>query len=323
MRDGETVTFGGGGGLDRAAALRGRPGAVAALLAGGAARVLPLWRGKPLIAGAARARLGWLPPDHAALSAAREPPLFLGLAGGAPHFAADISAWEPAGVDAAATAAFFDATEQEHPALPPDHRFAELRGAMARLAPLEAELAATARGLAEWHRTHGYCARCGAHSEPAEGGWQRRCTACGAHHFPRTDPVVIMLVTRGNSLLVGRSHGWPAGMYSLLAGFVEPGETIEAAVRREVAEEAGVRVGPVRYLASQPWPFPASLMLGCHGEALDDAITIDRTEIEDARWITREAMVEVMLDRHPDVKPARRGAIARFLIEAWLADRIA
>jgi len=153
-------------------------------------------------------------------------------------------------------------------------------------------------------------------------GWQRNCPACGAHHFPRTDPVVIMLVTRGNSVLIGRSPGWPDGMYSLLAGFVEPGETLEAAVRREVFEETGVRVGPVRYLASQPWPFPASLMFGCQGEALEGAITIDPAEIEDALWLTREEMVTVMAAAHPRIRAPRRGAIAHFLAEAWLADRL-
>jgi NAD+ diphosphatase len=321
MRDGERVTFGGGG-LDRAVDRRGAAAQLEAWLHGGAARVLPLWRGRPLIGGAGRDRLGWLAAGHPALSPASGPPVFLGLAGGVPHFAADISGWEPAGVDSAATVAFFDAAEQPHPALPPELRFGDLRGSMARLSPLEAELAATARGLVEWHRTHGFCARCGAPSTPVDAGWQRRCTACGAHHFPRTDPVVIMLILHGNRVLVGRSHGWPAGMYSLLAGFVEPGETIEAAVRRETFEEVGVRVGAVRYLASQPWPFPASLMIGCRGEAEAEALAIDPVEIEDARWISREAMVEVMLGRQPEIRPARRGAIARFLIEAWLADRL-
>ena len=321
MRNGEAVTFGGGL-LDRASGRRTSAAQVSAWLADPGTRVLPLWRGKPLIAGAGRDRLGWLAPGHPALAAMREGPVFLGLAEGAAHFAADISAWEPAGVDSAATAAFFDPTEQQHPDLPPDERFAELRGSMARLSPTEAELAATARALVEWHRTHGFCSRCGARSDPHDAGWQRRCPACGAHHFPRTDPVVIMLILRGNRVLVGRSHGWPEGMYSLLAGFVEPGETIEAAVRRETWEEAGVRVGAVRYLASQPWPFPASLMFGCLGEAETEALSVDPAELEDARWIGREEMVEVMLGRHPDVKPARKGAIARFLIEAWLADRL-
>ena len=322
MRDAGQVTFGGGGGLDRAAALRDDTARMAALRTDPGTRVLPMWRGKPLIAGAARDRLGLLAPQHPALQGAAPDWLFLGLADGQALFAADLSAWEPAGLDAAAQGAFFDPTEQHHPALPEDHRFAELRGVMARLSPLQAEVAATARGLLEWHRTHGFCARCGQASVSAQAGWQRRCPGCHAPHFPRTDPVVIMLVTRANRVLLGRSPGWPDGMYSLLAGFVEPGETVEAAVRREVAEETGVPVGDVRFLASQPWPFPASLMLGCAAEATDDAISLDPAELEDAVWVGREEMVEVMGGRHPRLKPARRGAIAHFLLQAWLADRL-
>jgi NAD+ diphosphatase len=323
MRDAESVTFGGLGGLDRAAALRGDAARQAALWHGGQARVLPMWRGKPLVGGAARDALGLVPAGHPVLDdAAGRAPLFLGLAGDTPLFAADISGWEPAGLDAAAQAAFFDPTEQQHPALPPDLRFSELRGVMAQLSPLDAELAAMARGLFEWHRTHGFCARCGHASEVTMAGWQRQCPACNAPHFPRTDPVVIMLITRGNRVLMGRSPGWPQGMFSLLAGFIEPGETIEAAVRREVAEETGIAVGAVRYLASQPWPFPASLMLGCAGEGLSDNITVDPAELEAARWVTREEMVEVMGGRHPELRPARKGAIAHFLIRAWLADAL-
>jgi NAD+ diphosphatase len=153
-------------------------------------------------------------------------------------------------------------------------------------------------------------------------GWQRDCPACGGHHFPRTDPVVIMLITRGNSVLMGRSPHWPEGMYSLLAGFVEPGETIEAAVRREVFEEAGVRVGAVRYLSSQPWPFPTSLMFGCEGIATSDEITIDPAELEDAFWVTREEMMAATAGLREDIRPARKGSIARFLIEKWLADAL-
>lgn len=321
----ETVTFGGAG-RDRAAALRNRPGAAAAALADPAAAVLPVWRGKPLVAGEGRDRLGLLPAGHVALARAAEPPVFLGHGGGpggdGPRFAADLSAWEPAGLDAAAAAAFFDPTEQTHPALPPDHRFAELRGVMTRLAPPEAELAATAKALLGWHATHRFCARCGAASAPAAAGWQRTCPGCGAHHFPRTDPVVIMLVTSGNAVLLGRAPVWPEGMYSLLAGFVEPGETVEAAVRREVAEETGVAVGRVRYLASQPWPYPASLMIGCAAEALSTAISRDPEELDDALWLPREEMLAALAGGHPRIRPPRQGAIARFLIEAWLADRL-
>jgi NAD+ diphosphatase len=131
-----------------------------------------------------------------------------------------------------------------------------------------------------------------------------------------------MLITHGNSVLMGRSPGWPQGMYSLLAGFIEPGETLEAAVRREVFEEAGVHVGAVNYLSSQPWPFPASLMFGCQGEATSTQINIDPIEIEDALWISREEMMEVFAGNHPNILPARKGAIAHFLLVNWLADTL-
>ena len=193
---------------------------------------------------------------------------------------------------------------------------------MQLLSPPDLAIYGGARSLVDWHARHRFCARCGSSTKPVKGGWQRHCDNCGADHFPRTDPVVIMLITHGNRVLLGRNAAWPQGMFSLLAGFIEPGETMEAAVRREVFEEAGIRVGPVRYLASQPWPFPASLMFGCAGEALDDAITIDPEEIEDARWITREEMLTVTAGVHPEIKPARKGAIAHFLIANWLADRL-
>lgn len=131
-----------------------------------------------------------------------------------------------------------------------------------------------------------------------------------------------MLITHGNKVLIGRSPGWPMGMYSLLAGFVEPGETMEAAVRREVFEESGIEVGAVKYLASQPWPFPASLMFGCEGEAISTEINLDPNEIEDALWLSREEMVDVFEGIHPNITPARSGAIAHFLLEKWLSDRL-
>lgn len=155
-----------------------------------------------------------------------------------------------------------------------------------------------------------------------QAGWQRACPSCGAQHFPRTDPVVIMLITHGNSVLMGRSPHWPEGMFSLLAGFVEPGETIEAAVRREVWEEAGVKVGAVDYLASQPRAFPASLMFGCRGVALSREITIDPVEIEHASWVSREEMMQAFSGAHPVLSPARKGAIAQFLLRNWLADTL-
>lgn len=165
-----------------------------------------------------------------------------------------------------------------------------------------------ARSLVDWHARHRFCARCGSPTRLAKGGWQRSCSndQCRAEHFPRVDPVTIMVVEHEGRLLLGRQPRFPAGNYSALAGFVEPGETIEEAVAREVLEEAGVRVRDVSYVMSQPWPFPSSLMIGCHAHALDDAITIDATELEDARWFTREEVVEAL-------EAARRGEQGRAL----------
>ncbi|MGQ3487311.1 NAD(+) diphosphatase [Roseovarius pacificus] len=321
MRHAETVTFGGSA-LDRAHELRGDDAALGAAIAAGQADTLLLWRGKPLVQGDALDRLMRLPMDHPVLAQSDLPPILLGREDGRLIFVHDISGWRPEGLDEDELGRFLDLSEQRHPDLPGEAAFVELRRIMTRLAPRDAELAATARAMAGWHVSHRYCARCGAESAMEREGWQRQCPSCGAVHFPRTDPVVIMLITRGNRVLMGRSHGWPEGMYSLLAGFVEPGETIEAAVRREVDEETGVQVGEVGYLASQPWPFPASLMIGCRGEALSDEITIDPVEIEDALWLTREEIMQAFAGEHPFLAAARKGAIAHFLLRNWLADTL-
>ncbi len=302
----------------RRAELRTDSAQLRALSAHPQAQILPIWRGKPLLVGGAR--LGWVGRAASVLRHAAPGQLFLGT-DPVPRFAADVSRWEPPALDRAALAMFNDMSEQHFPGLPADHLFCDLRARMTDLPPPEATLAATARALFNWHRTHGFCAACGAASEMTMGGWQRDCPACGARHFPRTDPVVIMLVLRGNRLLLGRSPGWPEGMYSALAGFVEPGETIEAAVRREVAEETGITVGAVRYLSSQPWPFPSSLMIGCVAEALDMQITLD-AELDDALWVSREEMVEAFAGVHPTIRAARPGSIARQMIGEWLSGRV-
>ena len=319
MLHAETVTFGGSG-LDRAAELRGDPKAIEA--ADKDAQVILLWRGKPLVDGEGRDRLARLPAGHAVARAGTDPILLGREEGGALIFARDLSAWRPADLDEATLGQFLDNSEQRHPDLPDSHIFAELRRIMTRLDARDAELATTAKALFAWHDSHRFCARCGEPSTMSMAGWQRDCPSCSGAHFPRTDPVVIMLITRGNAVLVGRSRGWPAGMYSLLAGFVEPGETIEAAVRREVFEESGIQVGRVGYLACQPWAFPSSLMLGCRGEALTGDIRIDPNEIEDAIWVSREDMLSAMAGQHPTILPARKGAIAHFLLRNWLADRL-
>ena len=152
-----------------------------------------------------------------------------------------------------------------------------------------------------------------------EGGWRRRCPSCGALHFPRTDPVVIMLILRDDHVLLGRQSSWPEGLYSLLAGFMEPGETIEEAVRRETREESGVEIGRVRYLACQPWPFPSSLMLGCMAEALTETLTIDTNELQDAQWISRAKMDVVLQGKHPRMAAPRKDAIASAILKAWVS----
>lgn len=152
----------------------------------------------------------------------------------------------------------------------------------------QAGLYATARSLIDWHQRHGFCANCGATTAIIRAGWARRCTGCAAEHFPRTDPVVIMLAEHDGRALVARQSSWPKGRYSALAGFIEVGESIEEAVTRETLEEAGVHVRNVRYVASQPWPFPSSLMIACVAQAEDDALTLDTNELEDGFWVTRD-----------------------------------
>lgn len=321
MRHAEEVTFGGSA-LDRAGEIRNNPAVVKIARAAADSRAILFWRGKPLISPERPASLVRLPMDHPVLADAKAEPILLGREDGAARFAFDLSPWKPEELDEASLGGFLDPTEQRHPALPDEMVFAELRRVMTWLDARDAELAATGKAILGWHDSHGFCATCGAESHIGQAGWQRQCPACNTSHFPRTDPVVIMLITRGNSVLMGRSPGWPPGMFSLLAGFVEPGETLEAAVRREVFEEAGVKVGAVNYLSSQPWPFPASLMFGCHGEAISEEIAIDPVEIEHAMWVTREEMMEVFAGNHPMILPARKGAIAHFLLENWLADRL-
>ncbi|MFD2251374.1 NAD+ diphosphatase [Pseudochelatococcus lubricantis] len=176
-----------------------------------------------------------------------------------------------------------------------------------------------AKALMDWHRRHRFCANCGAPTVTFTGGFRRDCPSCEAQHFPRVDPVVIMLVTDGDRCLLGRQPRFAPGMYSALAGFVEQGETVEDAVRREVMEEAGVPVGTVRYLASQPWPFPSSLMIGCVARALATTIVVDRLELEDARWFTREEARLMLADGHPDGLTAPRPmAIAHHLLRAFV-----
>lgn len=198
--------------------------------------------------------------------------------------------------------------------------------ALSALPSADLAIYGTARSLVNWHARHRFCAVCGGATAPAKGGWQRTCGACAAEHFPRVDPVTIMLVEHDGQLLLGRQPRFPAGNYSALAGFVEPGETIEEAVAREVFEEAGVQVRDMTYISSQPWPFPSNLMIGALVHADDPALTIDHNELEDARWFTRSEVaeaIEASLRGEDGVAfnaPGAR-AIAHHLLRWWLERR--
>ena len=233
---------------------------------------------------------------------------FLGLRDGSAFFAV---ALDPAAADALQTRGEFAIA---------DLRSIAVRGLVDadHLPPL-----AEGKALLNWHARHQFCPNCGAATASVEGGWRRDCRSCKTQHFPRTDPVVIMLAVHGDRCLLGRSHRFQPGMWSCLAGFVEPGEAIEDAVRRETREEAGIVCGRVSYFASQPWPFPTSLMIGCHAEALSHEIVLDRTELDDARWFAREDIGLILARTHPAGFTAPQPfAIAYHIIRSWVEDGI-
>lgn len=300
-----------GSGLDRVSQRRGDAAWVAARRGDPETRMLPVWRSRNgFLAdadGAATAASLLLEPSECTpLIADGAPAVLLGLtAAGAARFALDLS--------------HLDAPETM-PALAGRGAFADLRTLGPLLPRAEGAMLAHARAMLTWHHRHLFCGRCGAATESREAGHERRCTndECGLAQFPRTDPAVIMLVTRGEACLLGRQAVWPAGMYSTLAGFVEPGEALEEAVAREVFEEVGVPVTDARYFASQPWPFPTSLMLGFFATTAAAEITVARDELEDARWFTRDFLRTLPDDGR--FRLPRADSIARRLIETWLAD---
>jgi len=229
-------------------------------------------------------------------------------------------AGRPAGADAIflglrdGAAWFAEAAPGE---VPPGVRQVELRSVALLLPADEAAILAYARALLHWHSRHGYCPNCGTATLVMQAGHLRHCPNCGVDQFPRTDPAVIVLVTRGEHCLLGRSQRFVPGMYSTLAGFVEPGESLEETLYREVLEEVGVRIEDAVYRSSQPWPFPQSLMLGFRATTRDETLRLDPEEIEDARWFTRDEL------KDPERRPVRLpnpDSIARFLIEEWLAE---
>jgi len=294
--------------LDRREDLRNKPDAVAALRHRSDARLAVVAGETPILNRRRDGTLSaWFSDGETELLGAAEEEIFLGLdENGAPRFARLIVRDLAEPLRERAELAVVD-----------------LRSvALKRLVP-EDELGPLGEGKAvlDWHARHRFCAQCGGPTLPAASGWRRECQACGAHHFPRTDPVVIMLVLRGDACLLARQARFAPGMYSCIAGFVEPGETIEDAVRRESWEEAGLRVGTVRYLASQPWPFPSSIMIGCVAEALGDEITLDATELEDGRWFPRSEVLQMLEGNHPQgLSCPQHIAIANTLVRAWALE---
>lgn len=230
--------------------------------------------------------------------------IFLGLLGEAPRFGIGIN---PAAAEA---------LKVRNDLLVTDLRSIATQGLVGadHLPPL-----AEAKALLHWHARHRFCSNCGAATQVVQAGWRRDCPACKAQHFPRTDPVVIMLATDGDRCVLGRSGRFASTMWSCLAGFVEPGEAIEDAVRREIREEVGISCGRVDYFQSQPWPFPSSLMIGCHAQALSNELTVDREELEDARWFDRDEVIAMLQRKHPDgLTTPVPVAIAYHIIRAWV-----
>ena len=288
--------------LDRAGHLRDDAAWIAAALANPETLFVPIWRARTLVVdtpGGIEAVM----LSNAAAAAVRDvggPWAFLGLMDGTPVFTIDAS------------------TAQDSTTLVPYAvgHFEDLRFLAGRLSPNDAAILAHARGLMHWRTKHRFCGVCGAPCEPRSAGHAMVCTSCGTTHFPRTDPAVIMLVHRDDRALLGHSQRFPSTtMYSTLAGFVEPGETLEEAVAREVLEESAIRTGRVTYHSSQPWPFPANIMVGFYAEALTEDITIDTTELRDARWFTR---AELRDHERLGFSLPRPDSIARRLIEDWM-----
>jgi NAD+ diphosphatase len=278
-----------GAGLDRMDEARLDEARMAAFAAHKEARMLALAGLDPVMDEAGR--LGWTSLD----GARHEQLILLGFDGEAPRFAPLV-----------------EDTEIGQPAW---HLFRLLHEMDGR----EAAIWGAARAVNEWHARHRFCGRCGAATIPFRAGWGRRCTGCGLEHFPRVDPVAIMLAEHRGRVLVGRQHRYPPGRYSALAGFVEPGESVEEAVARELMEEAGVAVDDVRYVASQPWPFPGSLMIGCIATARGDALTLDRNELEDAMWVDREGVVAALAgEADAPFHAPPHFAIAHSLLRAWV-----
>ena len=304
--------------VDRATYWREHPAEVARLRARDDARALLIARDMPVLHNSERLD-SLLPMSEIEALGGAEVEALLGLApSGAPIFAALLPD-EAVEMRSDGSDGFFDRRILVVPGRD-DLKLVDLRSIAVGglLPPDQTAMLAAAKALMHWHARRRFCSNCGSPDDVAVAGWRRDCKVCGATHFPRTDPVVIMLAVHGEACLLGRQPRFPKGMYSALAGFVEPGETIEAAVRREIREEAAVTCRAVQYFASQPWPFPASLMIGCFAQAESRSVEVDRVELEDARWFSREETIALLERRHPDGLMAPTPmAIAHHLLKRW------
>jgi NAD+ diphosphatase len=292
--------------LDRAAHLRTKDDKLMAMESDPRARAYLVHRDSLIVKKEGESTRALLTIDEALKCGANPGTIFLGLRDGTAVFGMGISA-----------AAAEDLMTRN------DVTVADLRGMATQGAvpPGELSAIAMAKSMVNWHQRHGYCANCGQRTRMKEGGWKRECPSCKVEHFPRTDPVVIMLVTHDDKCLLGRAPRFPPGMYSCLAGFVEAAETIEDAVRREVLEEAGIRCTDVNYYMTQPWPYPSSLMIGCTARATNEDIVVDRTELEDARWFDRDESRLMLARKHPDgLAGPHPFAIAHHLLGRWVHD---
>ena len=267
-------------------------------------RFLPMWNLNVLVNVDAAPALGWLDFEEYGRLGIDSTPVFLGLLDDAAHFVVDLSGFEDA------------VSELQEGG---GRRFEDGRVAAERLDGPETGMLAQARAQLDWHNRHGFCSVCGERTVIQRGGQVRKCPECGADHFPRTDPVVITVVTNGDSCLLGQSRGRMSRMktYSALAGFMDQGEAIEEAVAREVMEEAGIEVKNVRYHSSQPWPFPSSLMIGCHAEAATTTISMDAEEMSEVRWFRREEVLLALEGKSDKLMVPGPIAIAHHLIKSW------